>query len=210
LHVQSQVTTDTSVDDANPLPSRSRVGGPVCNYAISQNGGGTDGSRPRGHLRDSPPFLRFFNDLQTRGERLRPPKSYKTWYFVDRFVDQVFQLSYASSSVSALLCWQQLSQRVLVWKAAFRPCGSSAGVIECIDDWALADELREIAGRKPVCTGTDRGLLRSVLGPRSPVPKCEAPEAPISVEEHTSMAPRPRRQSQNPRLQKSFAVPACR
>ena len=47
-------------------------------------------------------------------------------------------------------------------KRRFRPCGSSAGVIACIDDWALADELREIAGRKPVCTGTDRGLLRSV------------------------------------------------
>ena len=38
-------------------------------------------------------------------------------------------------------------------------------------------------------TGTDRGLLRSVLGPWSPVPKCDAPRAPISVEEHTSMAP---------------------
>src|ERR1017187_6461930 len=63
--------------------------------------------------------------------------------------------------------------------ATFRPCGSSAGVIECIDDWALADELREIAGRKPVCTGTDRGLLRSVLGPWSPVPKCEAPGHPF-------------------------------
>src|ERR1035438_8262338 len=49
--------------------------------------------------------------------------------------------------------------------------------------------------------GTDRGLLRSVLGPWSPVPKCDAPRAPISVEEHTSMASRPRRQSQNPPLQ---------
>jgi hypothetical protein len=49
--------------------------------------------------------------------------------------------------------------------------------------------------------GTDRGLLRSVLGPWSPVPKCEAPGAPISLEEHNSMAPRPRRQSQNPPLQ---------
>jgi hypothetical protein len=57
-------------------------------------------------------------------------------------------------------------------------------------------------------TGTDRGLLRSVLGPWSPVPKCEAPGAPISSEEHTSMAPRPRRQSQNPPLQKSSAIPA--
>jgi hypothetical protein len=57
-------------------------------------------------------------------------------------------------------------------------------------------------------TGTDRGLLRSVLGPWSPVPKCEAPGAPISVVEHTSMAPRPRRQSQNPPLQKSSAIPA--
>src|SRR5450755_4495355 len=54
-------------------------------------------------------------------------------------------------------------------------------------------------------TGTDRGLLRSVLGPWSPVPKCEAPGAPISLEEHTSMA---RRQSQNPPLQKSSAIPA--
>src|SRR6202140_3348441 len=42
-------------------------------------------------------------------------------------------------------------------------------------------------------TGTDRGLLRSVLGPWSPVPKCEAPGAPIPVEEHTSMAPRSRK-----------------
>ena len=57
-------------------------------------------------------------------------------------------------------------------------------------------------------TGTDRGLLRLVLGPWSPVPKCEAPGAPISVEEHTSMVPRPRRQSQNPPLQKSSAIPA--
>src|SRR6202161_1223181 len=39
-------------------------------------------------------------------------------------------------------------------------------------------------------TRTDRGLLRWVLGPWSPVPKCEAPGAPISLEEHTSMAPR--------------------
>ena len=58
-----------------------------------------------------------------------------------------------------------------------------------VGDWAFVDELREIAGRKPVCTGTDRGLLRSVLGPWSPVPKCEAPEAPISMEEHISMTP---------------------
>src|ERR1700734_2694549 len=40
-------------------------------------------------------------------------------------------------------------------------------------------------------TRTDRGLLRSVLGPWSPIPKCEAPRAPILVEEHTSTAPRP-------------------
>jgi len=46
------------------------------------------------------------------------------------------------------------------------------------------------------------------LGPWSPVPKCEAPGAPISVEELTSMAPRPRRQSQNPPLQKSSVIPA--
>ena len=39
---------------------------------------------------------------------------------------------------------------------------------------------------------TDRGLLGSVLGPWSSVPKCKAPGAPISVEEHTSVAPRPR------------------
>jgi hypothetical protein len=32
--------------------------------------------------------LRFFNDLQTRGERLRPPKSCKTAHFVDWIVDQ--------------------------------------------------------------------------------------------------------------------------
>ena len=65
---------------------------------------------------------------------------------------------------------------------------------------------------KPVTTsaftGTDRGLLRSVLGPWSPVPKCEAPGEPISVEERTSIAPRPHSQSQNPPLQKSFAIPA--
>src|SRR3979490_3273905 len=43
----------------------------------------------------------------------------------------------------------------------------------CLGDWALVDKLSGIAGRKPV-TGTDRGLLRPVLGPWSPVPKCEA------------------------------------
>jgi len=57
-------------------------------------------------------------------------------------------------------------------------------------------------------TWTDCGLLRWVLGPWSPVPKCEAPGAPISSEEHTSMAPRPHRQSQNPPLQESSAIPA--
>jgi hypothetical protein len=57
-------------------------------------------------------------------------------------------------------------------------------------------------------TGTDRGLLRSAFGPWSPVPKCEAPEAPISVKEHTYMALRPRRQRQNPPLQESSAIPA--
>jgi hypothetical protein len=44
--------------------------------------------------------------------------------------------------------------------------------------------------KRTAFTGTDRGLLRSVLGSSSPVPKCEAPGAPISVEEHTSMAPK--------------------
>ncbi len=48
-----------------------------------------------------------------------------------------------------------------------------------------------IASRKRAFNRTDRGLLRSVLGPWTPVPKCEAPGASISVEEHTSMAPRP-------------------
>jgi len=37
--------------------------------------------------------LRFFNDLQTRGERLKPPKSYKTSLFVDRIVDRIFDLA---------------------------------------------------------------------------------------------------------------------
>ena len=55
-------------------------------------------------------------------------------------------------------------------------------------------------------TGTHRGPLRPVLGPWSPVPKCE--DLGIFVEEHTSMALRPRRQSQNPPLQKSSAIPA--
>jgi hypothetical protein len=54
-----------------------------------------------------------------------------------------------------------------------------SAVDECSGDWALADGLREIAGRKPVCTGTDRSLLRSVLGLWSPVPKCEAPGDPF-------------------------------
>ena len=67
--------------------------------------------------------------------------------------------------------------------------------------------IRELMATKAF-TGTDRGLLRSVLGPWSPVPKCEAPGAPISVEEHSSMAPRPHRQSQNPPLQESSAIPA--
>lgn len=33
-------------------------------------------------------LFRFFNDLQTRGERLRPLKSSKTVHFVDRIVDR--------------------------------------------------------------------------------------------------------------------------
>lgn len=45
--------------------------------------GRSDGTRTRSLLRD-----RFFNDLQTRGERLRPPKSLKTTHFVDQIVDQ--------------------------------------------------------------------------------------------------------------------------
>jgi len=48
-----------------------------------------------------------------------------------------------------------------------------------LGDWALVDELREIAGRKPARTGSDRSLLRSVLSPWSP------------LEEHTSMMPSP-------------------
>jgi hypothetical protein len=51
----------------------------------------------------------------------------------------------------------------------------------------------KLAWRTPSAfTGTDRGLLRSVLGPWSLVPKCEASGAPISLEEHSSMAARPR------------------
>jgi hypothetical protein len=38
---------------------------------------------------------------------------------VDRIVDQVSQPSYASSSVSALLCWQQLSQGPIVGKGDY-------------------------------------------------------------------------------------------
>jgi len=38
-------------------------------------------------------------------------------------------------------------------------------------------------------TGTDRGLLRSVLGPRSPVPKCEAPGHPFRGRTHFHGAP---------------------
>jgi hypothetical protein len=35
---------------------------------------------------------RFFNDLQTRGERLRPSTSCKTTLFVDRIVDRKIQI----------------------------------------------------------------------------------------------------------------------
>jgi hypothetical protein len=49
--------------------------------------------------------------------------------------------------------------------------------------------VKAIGERWRVFTGTDRSLLRSVLGPWSRVPKCEAPG--------------PRRQTQNPLLQKS-------
>ena len=43
--------------------------------------------------------------------------------------------------------------------------------------------------------GSDARKSAQVLGPWSPVPKCEAPGAPISVEELTSMAPRPKSES---------------
>jgi len=48
--------------------------------------GGDDGARTRDLCRDS-------NDLQARGERLKPPKSYKTSLFVDRIVDRLFDLA---------------------------------------------------------------------------------------------------------------------
>jgi len=40
-------------------------------------------------------------------------------------------------------------------------------------------------------TGTDLGLLRLVRFAWSPVPRCEAFGAPISLEKHTSVMPRP-------------------
>src|ERR1700730_1108643 len=86
------------------------------------------------------------------------------------------------------------------------------GIAKSLVDGVLVTKCRLVASdwsaTTGAFTGTDRGLLRSVLGPRSPVPKCEAPGAPISVEEHTSMVPRHSRQSQNPPLQKSSAIPA--
>jgi hypothetical protein len=45
-------------------------------------------TRTRDLCRDSPPF-EVFQCLQTRGERLRPTKSYKTSLFVDQIVDQI-------------------------------------------------------------------------------------------------------------------------
>ena len=70
-----------------------------------------------------------------------------------------------------------------------------------------------------VFAGTDRGLLQSVLDPWLPVPKCAAPPPqrlgrPFQWKNtlpwhlgpvHTTG---PRRQSQNPPLQKSSAIPA--
>src|ERR1035438_3411722 len=110
--------------------------------------------------------------------------------------------------VSMAMCSLSRFYAQMDWNCKPWPSRYQSAVDEFIGDWALADELREIAGRKPVCTGTDRSLLRSVLGPWSPVPKCEARGPPISVEEHTSIVPRPRRQSQNSPLRNSSAIPA--
>jgi len=48
--------------------------------------------------------LRFFNDLQTRGERLRPPKSLKTALFVDRIVDRESNLTFSEEPRFAPSC----------------------------------------------------------------------------------------------------------
>ena len=61
--------------------------------------------------------------------------------------------------------------------------------------------------RNLTLTGIDRGLLRSVLGPWTPVPKCEAPGAPFIGRTHFH-GTQARHQSQNPPLQKSSAIPA--
>jgi len=72
-----------------------------------------------------------------------PPKSCKTARFVDRTVDQVSQPSYASSSVSALLSWQLLSQGPLVRKGYFSDTCSwvsidrLAGYLVLIETWVM-------------------------------------------------------------------------
>jgi hypothetical protein len=78
-------------------------------------------------------------------------------------------------------------------------------------DWAGADVLGITGGRDRTRRGTKKeGQCRgrNFWGPWSPVSKCEAPGTAISVEEHTSMAPRPRRQDQNPPLHKSSVISA--
>ncbi len=85
-------------------------------------------------------------------------------------------------------------QKVLRSRIRFQLTDHLGMILVCVDTCAF--------------TGTDRGLLRSVLGPWFSRFQTRGTWGPISMQEHTSMEPRPRRQSQNPPLQKSFAIPA--
>ena len=69
--------------------------------------------------------MRFFNDLQTRGERLKPPKSYKTSLFVDRIVDRNFDLAAAATSVSIFLKSHSRDLRLASWPPTPLPLGAA-------------------------------------------------------------------------------------
>ena len=125
----------------------------------------------------------------------------------DLFAQTDFQLFCYRTSLS-------VAPQALICSLLFGKCSARIPVVPRLiprqttpDCQNHAVNIHQISINTSAFTGTDRGLLRSVWGPWSPVPKCEAPGAPISVEEHTSMAPRSRRQSQNPPLQKSSAIP---
>jgi len=135
--------------------------------------GGDDGARTRDLCRDS--VLRFFNDVQTRGEHLRPPSSYKTWHFVDRIVDQD-RTKFSYLRLSAIVC----------------PKGSRGQSIKACEDRARRRNARPALNAQE--TAVPGSCSSHCLRRRSPsMPSFPPTERAAVVQMAAGMAPQDRR-----------------